>query len=1073
MKKRIVILGMLLLPLYMLAQQINVRGIVYDNETKETLPGVSIIVKDTKQGTYSDLDGKFEIKANKDQVLIFSFIGKNPMEMKASGELMKVYLENDINQLEEITISVGYFDVNKKDLSGSISQIKSKELEKIRTNSVEQLIQGQVAGVVVTNSGEPGGGIAISIRGTNSILGGTQPLYVVDGIPIDPISDAQGNGGAGQSQNSLSFMNPNDIDKIEVLKDAAATAVYGARGANGVILITTKSGATEGGKDAITVTIDNFITNTTNRIDVMNGSQFEDYMNQRVTNQFYINVTNPNRVGGPFDGTQALNPTNYPELVNFSLPFPESTGINNDWQDLTYRQAISNNYNLSYRSGDTRRNILMSLGIQETKGVILNTGNKKVTFNLNARTKGFNDKVDIISRTNFAHNKGNAGSVGNGEIFLQRGVVSQAIQFQPIFGLLDVGENDDTYADLNEGNPISNPFTLATQVIDLKESYNFTQNISLSTKITPKFTAMVKGAFNLQRSNRDSYFPTTTARGRRNNGEATQAYVQNQKIYAETSLRFRNNFKGHKVDAILVGTLEQNKIRSLFNKAFGFGSDATTFYEFQSATDILVPISQSREFGLLSGLFRVGYSYKNKYYVDVNTRIDASSKFAENNKSAIFPSIALSWAISKEKFLKNSETISDMKLRMSYGRTGSNPIAPYQSLALLDVTRYNFDNQLVTGYYESNLANDDLTWEKTNQFNTGIDLSLFKSKVNITFDAYYKLTKDLLQNVNLPPSNGFATIVDNFGEVENKGLELSISASLFDDNDFSWDISGNFSLNRNKLVSLNSNLEFQLGPSVGFAQTRPIMFMEGMPLGIFWGAQSEGIYSDWEEANNSGINGAAPGEIIYRNNSIDRDINGNPLAIQEIDFDDYVQIGDPNPDFNVAITNNFKYKNWDASILITGQKGGDLFWVDSWSLLGNNNSRNGLLSAFNDSWKAPLDVNRATSELSYNPTSGVTTGINNPAPVIDGGMRAIVSDRQIYDGSFVRLKNLNIGYTLNFKNTSSLRLYAAGQNLLTWTKYPGYDPEATSYNQDPQRRGVDFGGYPGVQTYTFGLQFNY
>ena len=1071
MKTKVIYLLLFLLPFLVFSQEISVKGKVYDKESKETLLGVSILVKGTKIGTYTDFEGNFEIKTTKDKVLTFSFIGMKSVELKASENFMTVNLESDLNQLEEVVVSVGYFDVNKKDLSGSISQIKTKDLEQVRTNTVEQLIQGQVAGVVVTNSGEPGGGISISIRGTNSILGGTQPLYVVDGVPIDPISDAQGNGGAGQSQNSLSFMNPNDIDKIEVLKDAAATAVYGARGANGVILITTKSGATEGGKDAITVTIDNFITNVSNKIDVMDGPQFEDFMNQRSINQFYINVTNPSRVGDPFDGTQALNTTNFPELANFAIPFPTTTGINNDWQDLTYRQAISNNYNLSYRSGDARRNLLLSLGMQDTEGVIINTGNKRITFNLNARTKGFNDKVDIISRTNFAHNKGNATSVGNGEIFLQRGVVSQTIQFQPVFNLLDAGEDDDIYADLNEGNVISNPFTLASQVIDLKESYNFVQNISLSAKITPKLTAMLKGAFNFQRSNRDSYYPTTTTRGRRNNGEATQSYLENKKIYAESSLRYRNNFNGHRIDAILVGTLEKNSVRSLFNKAFGFGSDATTFYDFQAATDILVPISQFRDFGLLSGLFRVGYSYKNKYYVDVNTRIDASSKFAENNKSAIFPSIAFSWALSKEKFLRKSKTISDMKFRMSYGRTGSNPIAPYQSLALLNPIRYNFNNQLVTGYYEDNLANDDLTWEKTDQFNTGLDISLFKSKVNITFDAYYKLTKDLLQNVTLPASNGFATIVDNFGEVENKGIEFAINSTLYEEKDFSWNISGNFSLNRNKLVSLNSNLEFQLGPRVGFGETNPIMFMEGMPLGIFWGAQTNGIYKDWEEANNSGISGAIPGEIKYINNDTNT-LDGD--GEQVINFDDYVKIGDPNPDFNFAITNNFRYKNWDASMLITGQKGGDLFWVDSWQLLSNTGSRNGLISAFTDSWRAPLDINRATGELTYNPATGNTTNVNNPAALVDGaGPRAIVSDRQVYDGSFARLKNLNIGYTLNFKNTSNLRLYAAGQNLLTWTKYPGYDPEATSFSKDPQRRGVDFGGYPGVQTYTFGLQFNY
>lgn len=1062
----------MLLPLSFFAQEVTINGTVYESETTEVIPGVSVLVKGTKKGTSTDFDGKFQIKINKNQILIFSYLGKKTIELKATPG-MKVYMEEGLNQLKEIVVSVGYFDVNKKDLSGSIAQIDKKSLEKVRTTTVEQLLQGQVAGVVVSESGEPGGGIGISIRGTNSILGGTQPLYVVDGVPLDPISDAQGNDSSGQQQTSLSFINPNDVEKIEILKDAAATAIYGARGANGVVLITTKSGGKDGGKDNITVTVDNFVTNVIQTLGVMDGPQFENYMNQRVINQLYVDITDPARAGGAFDGTQDLNATNYPELATFALPFQTTSGINNNWQDLIYRPAVSNAYNLSYRGGDNKRNLLMSLNFQQTEGVIINTGNKRVIFNTNGRRKAFNDKIDIFSRTNVAYNKGNASSVGNSQIFQQRSVVSQALQFQPIFDLLDPGQDDDIYSALNEGNIVSNPYTLATEVIDLKESFNFIQNLSLTAKLTPKLTAVLKGAFNFQRSSRDSYYPTNTTRGRRNNGEATQSFIENRKIYAETSLRYRNNFNGHRIDAILVGTLEKNNIRAMFNKAFGFGSDATTFYNFESATDVLVPIAQFREFGLLSGLFRVGYSYKNKYYLDVNTRVDASSKFAENNKSAFFPSVALSWVLSKEKFLRNSETISNMKLRMSYGRTGSNPIAPYQSLALLLPTRYNFNNQLVTGFYESNLANDDLSWETTNQYNVGLDLGLFDSKFNFTVDAYYKSTKDLLQNVTLPASNGFQTIVDNFGEVDNKGIELALNGNVIDTGDFSWNVGGNFSLNRNELVALNSNLEFQLGPNVGFSQANPIMFMEGMPLGIFWGAQTDGVYADWTEANASGINGAAPGEIKYVNNHIDLDANGNPLPVQEINFDDYVQIGDPNPDFNYAITNNFKYKDWDLSILLTGQQGGDIFWVDSWALLGNQNSRNGLLSAFQDSWKAPLDVDLATNTVTYNPASGVTTGVNYPAPLTDPGPRAIVSDRQVYDGSFVRLKNINLGYTLNLKNNKSIRFYAAGQNLLTWTNYPGYDPEVTTYNRDPQRRGVDFGGYPGVRTYTFGLKFNY
>ena len=1071
MKK--ILLLILFLPLTIMAQQVTVKGSVLDDETKQSLPGVSIVIKKTAKGTITDFDGKFQLNAKKGDILVFSYTGMKTKEVVVSDAVLKIYLQAAVSQLDEVVVSAGYFDISKKDLSGSITQVTSKQLEKNRTTSIEQMLQGQVAGVVISDSSEPGGGIGISIRGTNSMLGGTQPLYVIDGIPIDPMTDAQGNGASGQSQSSISFLNPNDIEKMEVLKDAAATAVYGARGANGVILITTKSGGKKGGTDALTITVDSFVTDVIKNIDVMDGPQFENYMNQRAINNLYVGITNPSRAGGAFDGSQDLTPENYPELIGFKVPFPTTTGVNSNWQDLIYRTALSNAYNISYRGGDKKNSLLMSLGFQNTEGVIINSGNKRITFNTNGRRSAFDEKIDLFSSTNIAYNKGNASSVGNGEIFLQRSVVSQALQFQPIYDLLEPGEGDDDYADLNEGNILSNPYTLANDVTDIKESFNFIQNVSLTAKLSPKLTGIVKGAFNFQKSSRDSYYPTYTTRGRRNNGEASQAFIENKKIYAESTLRYRNSFRGHNIDAVLVGTYEQNNVRTMLNRAFGFGNDATSFYNFQSATDILVPVSNFNEFGLISGLFRVGYNYKNKYYVDVNARIDASSKFAENNKSAAFPSVALAWAISKEKFLKKSETISNLKLRLSYGKTGSNPIAPYQSLALLSPIRYNFNDQLVTGYYESNLANDNLSWETTDQFNAGLDLGLFKSKINITIDSYYKLTYDLLQNVRLPASNGFASRVDNFGEVENKGIELGINAAIYDKKDFGWNVSGNFSINRNKLVKLNSNLEYQLGPSVGFSEAYPIMFMEGMPLGIFWGAQTDGIYKDWEEAINSGIAGAAPGEIKYRNNNIDLDSNGQPLATQNINFDDYVQIGNPNPDFNFAITNDFRYKNWDLNILFTGQKGGDLFWVDFWGIGNNSNTTNGLESAFNQAWKAPLTVDNATEEVTYNPSVGNTANASYPAPSTNSGLRSLPSDRQVFDGSYFRLKNINVGYTLHFEKNRSLRLYATGQNLVTWTDYPGYDPEVQSFNKDPQRRGVDFGGYPGTRTYTLGLKFNY
>lgn len=1053
------------------AQKIEGFGKVLDKETNSPLPGATIVIKDSSNGVTSDFDGNFKIKSSLGDVLVVSYIGYNSIEVVVVDSEMIILMEPDLAELEEVTISVGYFDVSKKDLSGSISQINSEQLEKNRGSSLENLLQGQVAGVVINESSEPGGGVGISIRGTNSILGGTQPLYVLDGIPISPISDAEGNATSGNAQTSMNFINPNDIEKIEILKDAAATAVYGARGANGVVLITSKSANKNKGEDKISVTIDSYLTSVREKINVLDGPGFESYMNQRVLNQIYQQITNPDRNGGAFDGSQALTIENYPEIDDYSIPYVESTGINTDWQDETYRLASTNSVNLSYMGGDYKKNLSINLGLFDQEGVILNSTNKRWFLNTSAKTKAFGDKIDIYSRTNLSYKEGNASSVGNGQIFMQKSVVSQVLQFQPIYSLLDTGETDDVYSSLNEGDLISNPYTLAKYVIDQKESFRIRQALSIIGKLTPQLTATFRGAYDYQNNTRDNYYPSNTTRGYINNGEASQSSLVNRKIYAEGNLRYRNRINQHRIDATLVATYEQNTIRSMFNKATGFANDNTSFYNFSVADEIFVPISQYREYGLLSALTRFGYNYNRKYYIDLNARVDASSKFAENKKSAIFPSIAISWVVSKERFLRNLRRINDLKLRFSYGKTGSNPISPYQSLALMSPIRYNFDNELVIGFYEQNLENDDLTWETTDQFNAGFDLSMFNSRLNLTFDAYHKLTYDLLQNVNLPPSNGYSSRVDNFGEIENKGFEIGLQIDMLKKTDFKWNLYSNYSLNRNKLVSLNSNLDYQLGPSIGFSQAQPIMFMVGQPLGIFWGAETNGIFENWEQANASGIPNAAPGEINYVNHSIEYDEFGDPSDNQVIDFDDYVKLGDPNPDFTFSIGSEFRYKNWDMSLLFTGQEGGDIFWVDSWQLSGLFRTRNHLSDSFDTSWKAPLSYSNGS--VVYDPSVGNTIGVTNPAAIIENGNRNTPSDRQVFDGSFLRLKNINLGYNFNFKNGNSLRLYISGQNLLTWTKYPGYDPEVRTYTRNPQKRGVDFGSYPGTKSYIFGLKFNY
>ncbi|NLR91754.1 SusC/RagA family TonB-linked outer membrane protein [Flammeovirga agarivorans] len=1060
------------------AQDRTVKGTVYSDEENLPLPGVSVVIKDgdTSRGMITDMDGRFTIKVKESDILVFSFIGMETQEIAVNNRSeIEVRLGYDVEELDEVVVSSGYFDIKKGDVVGAVGTIGSDELEQTRSVNVENMIAGRVAGVIVSGNGQPGGGVGIQIRGTNSMQGGTQPLYVIDGIPMDPLTDAQGNAGSGDSQSALNFINPSDIESINILKDANATAIYGARGANGVVVITTKEA--DGGKsyDKLTATVEFGISEINNKIGVLDGPQFEEYMNQRVLNNFYKVITNPAREGMVFDGTQPLTLENFPEVAELPgrMPFPETTGVNTDWQDITYQQAITQNYNLAYRGGNKKGNMSLSFGLTDNQGVIINSDYTRATLNMNINRQTFDGKVTLNSRTNGSYGTGRATSAGNGEMFNEKGIVTNTLTFQPIYEVLNDGQSDDIYAPLNEGYLLSNPYTMATQVQDIKDAYTFNQAFTLSTNFTDNLSATAKGAVNVQSSYRNSYYPSSTSRGRRNNGEAARSSLLNTKLYGELNLRYQKSWGDHNLDFIGLGTIEKRTVQSEFQRALGFPTDATGYYTFENATDVLVPINNYFTTDLVSGLFRAAYNFRHKYYVDVNARIDASSKFAENNKSAIFPSAAVAWAISEENFLKSSEKINNLKLRASYGKTGNNAINAYQSMALMEPVRYNYDGSVAVGYIETNLANDNLTWETTDQFNVGLDIGLFRNRLTASADVYYKKTYDLLQKVNLPASNGFVSKIDNFGEVENRGIEVTMGYDIIKKKNFNWNVTGTFALNRNMLVSLNNNIDYQLGPSVGPDRVYPNIFMEGQPLGIFWGAETDGIYKDWDEANASGIVGAAPGEIKYVNHHVEYDADGNPLPNQQINFDDYVKIGDPNPDFVFSLSSAFKYKNWDVSFLITGQKGGDILWVESWPLVNMSKTTNVSEEAYNNSWKAPIDYNYETGEVVYNPSTGNIDNPEHPAPMTVTGQRAISSDRQIYDASYLRLKNVNLGYTFRFRSKRSMRLYASGHNLFTLTNYPGYDPEVTTYSQNPQRRGIDFGSYPGVKTYIMGIKFNY
>ena len=1000
----------------------TVSGTVTDAETNDPLPGVNVVAGTS--GAITDFDGNYELDVPADvETLSFSSLGFAPQDVRIDGRsVINLAMEPQSEALDEVVI-VGYGTVKKSDLTGSVSSIDGDSFKELPVASVDQAIQARAPGVQVTqSSAAPGGGVSVRIRGSNSINSGSEPLYVIDGFPIYPNNAAFGAGGNRQPTNILSSLNPNDIQSIEILKDASATSIYGSRGSNGVVLITTKRG--KAGQSKISYEGSYSTQNITNSIERLDGADFANYLNILETSQG----------GAPIYTDEEI----------------AAIGSGTDWLDEVTRVGGIHSHQITFSGGTEDVRYAITGNYFDNAGIIKNTDFKRYGIRLNLDNNLLDDFLNLSSSWTYNRTVSNNAPTDNGG---PGGIIITALGLDPT---VPVRNEDGSYALASyDGRFAINPLQELEFATDQDITNRVLGNSSLTFNLTDAFKLKTSIGADVVNVNRTTFFPSVNTRlGRDNAGQLTLAARNVANILNENLLTYTKQFgENHFVDAVAGYTYQKeiNKFTQTTTRGItAAGVDQATL---QGGPDIQTPQSLRREWLLESLLGRVNYNYASKYLVTLTFRRDGSSRFGAANKWANFPSLALGWNIANESFFENSgvsEVMNSLKLRGSYGLTGNSEIPVFNSLANLSEFNYVLNGSLVLGLADERLGNPDLKWESTTMRNIGLDASFFNDRLNLTLDYFNNQTEDLLLFVSIPSSLGFDDVLKNSGSLENRGFEVGLDGYVINNENFKWNVAGNLSILRNELTDLGDSTPFFSESTSGHLGVEGSWVEAGNPIGVWRGFDYIGIFQSEEEiANNPSRSGDQPGYPQYR------DVNGDG----EITPDDYVIIGDPNPDFTWGLNSTLNFKNFDVGIFFRGSQNFDVRNLQASELGDGVQKINQIRNILADSWTPD------------NPGA--------PRPVIDGNRDFANSYRDsdyfIEDGSFIRLQNLSIGYTLpDLKNfIKKARIYVSGQNLLTITDYTGFDPEVNNRGQNNLNRGDDYDAYPRSSTLTLGVNLDF
>ncbi len=1023
----------------------QITGIVTDEQQGDPLIGVSVAIKGSTLGAVTDVSGKYSIRVPKENaVLVFRYIGYEAKEIVVgASNTINIKLAQENRALNEVVV-IGYGEVQRRDVTGSVGSVKVEELQKAPVGTALEALAGRVAGVQVqSESGQPGSGLNIVIRGANSLTQDNSPLYVIDGFPME------------DSNNSI--LNPSEVESMEILKDASATAIYGARGANGVILITTKRG--KEGAPIINYSAYGGFQSVINRMELMSPYEFVRMEAERSPADMATTYfSNDPITGAPRDLEYYRNVTGY------------------DWQDELFRTAGMQDHSLSISGGNKSTKYSFTGNLFDQKGVIINSGfgRKQARVTLD---QTFNTKFRVGVDARYTHTKTYGTSPGDPE---SRNSSMNYLMYS-VWGYRPVSytANQDLAdalidPDVNSGNDYRiNPILSAKN--ELREVFNARTILNgfAEYAFTKDLKFKVNLGYNSSDARNDVFNNSQTRYGHPqslNKVNGSILYTESDTWLNENLLTYNKKFnKVHTLNIVGGITFQENTYKRYGVGAMYLPNENLGLAGLSQGT--AMPITSiNTEWSLMSYLARATYNYNGKYILTASYRADGSSKFTEKNRWGFFPSGSFAWRVINENFMKNQQVLSDAKVRLGYGVTGNNRIAEYSAYAKLNFDNvgpfdngyYAFGNSLQQGLFISTIANPDLKWETTAQSNIGIDLGLFKQRLQLTVDLYKKKTTDLLLNALLPSSTGYGSAFKNIGSTSNEGLELSLTGNVIKKQDFSWISTFNISFNRNKVLSLTQNQESlpsMLNWDKDYATIPLYIAKIGQPLGQFYGMIWDGVYQN-DDFNSLGVlknniptNGnprenIKPGDIKYK------DLNGDGV----INDNDRTVIGRGYPLHQGGFSNSFNYKNFDLNIFMQWSYGNDIINANRLMFEYGVKPRTNQFATFANRW-SPDNTDTDMFRLGG-----------------QGPLGNSYSTRVIEDGSYLRLKTVSLGYTINptllkkYK-IKSLRLYASAQNLFTITDYSGYDPEV-SVMYSGLTPGFDYSSYPRPKTIVFGLNLS-
>jgi len=995
--------------------ELTVKGVIIDGASNEALIGVNILESDTNNGTITDFDGSFELQVKPNATLEVSYIGYKSISIAADPlGPMQISLLKNSSLLDEVIV-VGYGTQKKSDLTGAVTRISMDEIQQLPATGLEQAIQGRSAGVYITqNSGAPGGAMSVRIRGTGSTIS-AEPLYVIDGIPV--VNDNAGTSatfeddGGGQYSSALTTINPNDIESIEILKDASATAIYGSRGANGVVIITTRKG--KAGKSSLNYDTYVGMQQLGKQIDVMNLKEYASY----------------------------INDVGLGELEEFEQI--DLLGEGTNWQDEIFRNALMHNHQISISDGTDKTRFSVTAGLHQKDGIVQGSDFTRYSAKLNVDhnyNKRLNVGANIIASRTLEQITFNDNS---------NGVIYTALLTPPI---VPAKLLDGTYGEAPEGENIvltfDNPLANALEVDDLNTKNRVLASAYGELTITDWLKYKIEFSTDILFTNHNTFWPSyqrgnlsRRSRVRRNNNNSL--FWINKHL-----LTFNKTFnKDHNVTFLAGFEAQTGRYEWLYAARGNLPTNDLSELILGDAGTQEV-FGGAGHYALVSYFGRLNYGFSDRYLLTTTLRTDGSSRFGANNRYGYFPSVAVAWRVSNESFLKTNKHLNNLKLRLGYGAVGNQEIGFYSFASNLRAVNVVVGDQLVTGFGPDNISNPDVKWESSIQTNLGLDIGFFNNRLEIILDAYNKISRDMLLPAILPATAGSLNApFINIGEMNNRGFELSINTQNIT-KPFSWKTTANFSVNRNTVVDLGST-----GSLSGILQRVPITRTEeGQAIGQYYGHVTDGIFGSLAEIEESPFQevGTRPGDIKFK------DLNNDGV----VDDLDRTFIGSPHPDFTANLINDFSYKAFDLSIFFRSVYGNEVYNLLGRDLAGTGAWINQSVDVI-DRWtidnpdgQTPRangndpNVNRRVSDRfvedgSYLRLQNVTLGYNFPKRIMN---------------------SLNIG---------SIRLYASGQNLFTLTNYSGYDPEIGSFNQNPLISGVDNGRFPIARSVTFGLNVNF